>query len=82
MKQYVSVVLRCDTNGQLEPQQIHWDDGRVFEIDRVLDVRKRASLKAGGSGLRYTVRILGRERYLYLEENRWFVEVEQDRIER
>ena len=44
------------------------------EIDRVLDVRPAASLKAGGAGLRYTVRIGRTETYLFLEETRWFVE--------
>ena len=28
----------------------------------------------GGAGIRYTVRIQNRETYLFLEENRWFVE--------
>ncbi len=74
MKQYVAVVARYDENGRIEPRQIQWNDGRVFEIDRVIDRKRRASMKAGGSGIRYTVRILGKERYLYLEENRWFVE--------
>ena len=45
-----------------------------YEIDRVLHVCRAASLKAGGAGIRYTVRIQNRETYLFLEENRWFVE--------
>ena len=44
------------------------------EIDRVLDVRRAASLKAGGMGIRYTVRINGKQSYLFYEEPRWFVE--------
>jgi len=43
-------------------------------VDRVLDVRPAASLKAGGAGTRYTVRIRGRQTYLFREEDRWFVE--------
>ena len=78
MKQYVAVVARYDENGRIEPRQIQWNDGRVFEIDRVIDRKRRASMKAGGSGIRYTVRILGKERYLYLEENRWFVETGEE----
>ena len=53
---------------------IIWDDGRRFQVDRVTDVRRRASMKVGGVGMRYTCVIMGHERYLYLEENRWFVE--------
>ena len=51
MKQYVAVVARYDENGRIEPRQIQWNDGRVFEIDRVIDRKRRASMKAGGSGI-------------------------------
>lgn len=72
----VEVVARFDTAGGLTPLWMVWEDGRKFEIDRVLDVRRAASLKAGGVGIRYTVRILGKERYLWFEDmsNTWFVE--------
>jgi len=73
-KIYVQVQARFDTEGLLTPESIIWEDGRHFQIDRVLDVRPAASLKAGGCGIRYTCRILGREKYLFLEENRWFIE--------
>ena len=46
-------------------------------MDRLLDVRRAAALKAGGHGLRYTVRILGRETYLFEDEGRWFVEAKE-----
>ncbi|MGN1051423.1 MAG: hypothetical protein ACI4QE_03890 [Acutalibacteraceae bacterium] len=74
MKKYVCVTAQFDCDGNLLPIKIRWDDGRVFPIDRVLDVRFASSLKAGGAGLRYKCRILGQERYLFLEENRWFIE--------
>lgn len=72
----VEVVARFDTAGQITPLWMVWEDGRRFEIDRVLDVRRAASLKAGGMGVRYTVRIYGKERYLWFEDlsNTWFVE--------
>lgn len=74
MKQYISVTAKFDEDGNLLPLKIHWSDGRSFEIDRVTDIRYAASLKAGGMGLRYTCRIMGAKRYLFLEENRWFVD--------
>ena len=62
-------------DGQLKPLWIIWEDGRKFEIDRVLRVERTASRKADGIGLRYTVMIRGHEHNLYYEENyRWFVE--------
>ena len=73
-KVFVSVLAEHDPTGQIKPLSITWEDGRVFEIDRVIDVRQAASLKAGGLGIRYTCRICGKETYLFDEEGRWFVE--------
>lgn len=73
-KVYVAVSARFDTEGRILPFSITWEDGREYEIDRVLDVRRAASLKAGGAGIRYCVRIGWTETYLFLEEDRWFVE--------
>lgn len=72
-KKFVSVIVRFDENG-MTPLQVIWPDGRTFDIDRVLDIRHAASLKAGGNGIRYTCRIMGKEKYLFFEEDRWFVE--------
>ena len=68
-KVYVGVDARFDTDGRIMPLSITWEDGRVYGIDRVLD-----SLKAGGAGTRYTVRIGRSETYLFNEDGRWFVE--------
>ncbi|MGI6686366.1 MAG: hypothetical protein ACOX47_13020 [Bacillota bacterium] len=77
-KVYVDVTARFDKGGNVIPENIIWEDGRRFEIDRVLDVRPAASLKAGGCGIRYTCRIWGKETFLFLEGNRWFVEAKKN----
>ena len=74
IKQYVSVTATFDPDGNVTPLRIHWGDGRSFDIERITDIRFAASLKAGGVGIRYTCRIHAQERYLFLEENRWFIE--------
>ena len=71
---YVQVVVEVSPEGQVRPLAVEWEDGRRFEVDRLLDVRRAASTKVGGTGMRYTVRILGRETYLFEDEGRWFVE--------
>ena len=78
MKQYVSVTARFDSDGNILPLFINWDDGRVFPIDRITDIRYAASLKAGGAGIRYTCRIKQNEKHLFLEENRWFINNEKE----
>ena len=74
MKINLQVNADFDLDGNIRPRAITWEDGRVFEIDRVLDVRRAASLKAGGVGMRYICRIRGKEVRLFNEEGRWFME--------
>lgn len=78
-KRYVSVITEFKPDGEIIPKEVIWQDGRKFEIDRILDVRPSASLKVGGAGIRYTCRIQNIATYLFLEENRWFVE-EKERV--
>lgn len=78
MKQYVSVTAKFDSDGNILPICINWDDGRTFDIDRITDIRYAASLKAGGAGIRYTCRIKQNEKYLFLEDNRWFINNEKE----
>ena len=73
-KTYVEVTARFTSEGAIIPLKILWNDGTSFFVDKVVDVRPAASLKAGGAGIRYTCRINLTETYLFLEENRWFVE--------
>lgn len=47
----------------------------VYEIQKVTDVRRAASLKAGGAGIRYTCIVDGKESHLFYEDNNmWFME--------
>lgn len=73
-KHYVEVISRTCTDGRVVPLQVVWDDGRRFDVDRVLDARQAHSLKTGGTGIRYTVVVGGRSTYLFYEGPRWFVE--------
>ncbi|MDR1065281.1 MAG: hypothetical protein LBL25_02830 [Oscillospiraceae bacterium] len=77
-KVYVDVTERRTKDGGLIPLSFVWEDGVSYAVDDVLDARPAASLKAGGMGLRYTVRVKRRETFMYLEEERglcrWFME--------
>lgn len=77
-KRYVDMVVQYTADGKILPLAVRWAPGELFEIDRVTDVRPCASLKAGGAGIRYTCMIQGHEKYVWLEENRWFVEARQN----
>lgn len=82
-KVYVSVAATFRDDGTIIPTEITWEDGHRYAIDRVLDIRQAAAMKTGGQGDRYTIRVQGRESYLFFERStniagnhigRWFVE--------
>ena len=82
-KVYVQVTASFSSAGDLTPLSVTWEDGHEYTIDRVLDVRPAAAMKAGGQGDRYTVRIRGKQSFLFFEHSaksfgsnmgRWFVE--------
>ena len=72
-KTFVKVLTEIDENGKKTPKIIDFD-GKKFEIDRVIDVKKCSSMKVGGVGERYRVRINGKATYIFFEDNKWFVE--------
>lgn len=83
IKVYVPVEVAFDENGHMYPRLIHWEDGKTYEIDRILDVRPAPAARAGGQGDRYTVRMNNQETHIFFEHNsdygstipgRWFVE--------
>lgn len=83
-KVYLHVTAEFDPDGLIIPVAFTWIDGRKYKIDKVLDMKPRPATKAGGCGNRYTVRINGKERYIFLEAPndprdavlRWFVEAQ------
>ena len=83
IKVYVAVKADFREDGIMLPRVITWENGDEYEIDRILDIRQAAAMKAGGQGDRYTVRIKGQQSYLFFERNpnqtgnnigRWCVE--------
>lgn len=74
-KVYVEVMAEFTKDGELIPKSFVWTDGIRYEINRITDKRRAASLKAGGAGMRYTCIIEGQEKYLFYEDNNmWFME--------
>ncbi len=83
VKVYVGTTATFNADGVMIPTSVIWEDGREFIIDKVTDIRQAAAMKAGGQGDRYTIRVNGRQSYLFFERStaltgnnigRWFVE--------
>ena len=73
---YVKVLAETDPEGVITPRALTFHD-KLYEIARVLaPPTPAAAFNAGGRGMRYRVRIRGKESYLFMEQEslRWFVE--------
>ena len=73
-KVYVGVVAEIDEEGNKRPISVKWEDGRVYEIDRVLQVRRAFAEKVGGTAVRYTISVCGKITFLFEDEGKWFAE--------
>ena len=78
MRKNISVICKLDKNGKVTPLNIIWENPdeteSIFEIDKVIAIDKKASLKGGGMGLRYTLKIKGQVKYIWLDGYFWFIE--------
>ena len=74
VKRYVDIIVLFKENGDKVPKVIIWEPGKLFKIERILDVRPAASRKAGGQGERYLCQINGTEHAVFFEDPAWFVE--------
>ena len=79
-KAYVSVNVDIDEHGAIVPRFIRWEGGRIYRVEELVYKCRAASNKVLGGGIRYTVRIRGKETYLFDEgNNKWFVEAKETR---
>ena len=83
VREYVDVNVDFDKNGRMLPKTLIWEDGHRYEIDKIRAIQPAPALKAGGQGDRYTIKVKGKESYLFFERSpnqtgnnigRWFVE--------
>lgn len=76
VKTYIDVVVRMRTDGTYIPIKVIWD-GREFEIDSIVKISQSQPPHVGGNmAIRYSVKMAGKEKELFLEDKprRWFIE--------
>ena len=75
---YVDVNEDRFRDGRLIPLSVVLDDGKRYDIDRIIDIFPQASTKGGGPGICYIVRIRDTEMTMYLVEDgrmqKWLIE--------
>lgn len=73
-KLFVDIIVKMTKEGVVLPIKILWEDGRVFEIDKIVNIRRAVSIRSGGYGIRYLCIVKNRRIFLFLEDNKWFLE--------
>ena len=71
MKIYVEVECSISQSGVIRPTAIHWSDGRVWKIKKVLHTCTSSNNEF--EGIRYTILIGSAEKYIYRLGDRWYV---------
>ena len=75
-KEYIKVCAVFTKDGKIVPKSFLYSDGNKYKIDRIIDVKNRKASKSGGSGMCYELVIQGQTKYLYMDDNKWYIEVE------
>ena len=82
-KVYVNVRAVFLPDGKMLPEELTWEDGTPYTIDRILNMKPSVARKAGGQGDCYTILVNGKQSHLFFERStnltgayigRWFVE--------
>lgn len=74
-RQYVDVLALHKKNGTLEIKTIYWPDGREFAVETTEEGPYVQSPLTGAPGKKYVVKINGQKRDIYLQKDRFFVDV-------
>ncbi len=76
MIKFVSVTANFSEQGKITPLSLFWENGREYIIDKVISVKNLASTKGGGVGIRFEIKIQSKNKFLFLHEYKWFVELD------
>lgn len=72
-KRYIEVIIKQKKDGEMIPLYVVWDDGKKYKIEKIFRKERRASI-VGGCGLRYSCMIEGKQRNIFYEKDKWFIE--------
>lgn len=76
-KQYVEVLATHYIDGTVRPRTIIMASGPTYEIDDGKTVCRAKTQRTGEVAIRYTIKIQGKETFLYNDDGRWFVEMKE-----
>lgn len=75
MKRFVQVRATFEEGGSIVPETITWDAEHCYPISKVIDIRYKKLLDERKREIKFTCVILGKIKYLYYDERRWYVKV-------
>ena len=72
---YVDMVVKYSPAGQITPVSFVWDDGREYDVGKIIRIVKGSSLKVFSSGFRFLCQKGNRRYYKYYDGERWYMEL-------
>ena len=79
-KVYVEVCVMFDRDGNMTPVSVTWENGTIYRVDKVIDVRRDMKNSNGRDSMRYSVIIGNNKTELFYEDPAWFVERKKKNI--
>lgn len=79
-KVYVEVCAMFDRDGNMTPISVTWENGTIYRVDKVIDVRRDFRSVHGKDSMRYSVMIGNNKTELFYEDPAWFVERKKKKI--
>ena len=77
MYKFLTITLSVSPDGRIIPRYFVWDDGRVFFVQRVLNVFKVPSLLFSECCFRYDCVILDKIVSIYNGGGQWFLNIDE-----
>ena len=74
-KIYIDMNVTFEKNGSMLLISFKWPDGTIFHIDKVLNKQFWYTSSRGSSVYRYTCLIKGKKRYIFCDNNKWYMEL-------
>lgn len=73
IKLYVNVIAKFDREGIITPMLLEWNDGLLYDVEKVVAISECSSRRIGGQGVHYKVQIGSRQAVLSFEDPCWFI---------
>lgn len=70
----VAVIAKFPIDGIVKPVAVVWEDGRRFDVEKIVDFTQLPKMDASGFRYIYKCIIAGTDRCIYYNDDKWYLE--------